>query len=305
MLQLTYRNGEITHTLSLKLESANSFGSIKDRVAWAMLSGALENGTLRSGAKLVEVSSGNLGVAIAGFSQLLRLQAIIVSSPNIAPGNAEAIRSFGAALCFAEVQPGESACQARIHRAREIAARTGSVFLNQYEHPATYLAHETWTAPEAFSERTFDACFVCASSGGTARGFAGYLNQRAPHTQLVIVDAVGSNVVEAAIADHTPPGIPGFGSVSRSAFLPIPRPCRICRVSDRDAIDAFFLLTQKGLKIGGSSAACLLGALRWLNEQNEAQSVLCICADDNDKYAFATPQTSSAIEAAITRLRLA
>jgi hypothetical protein len=167
------RIGNLTHELLVKEERCNEFGSVKDRVAWYILSRTIEKiGPVKS---VVDASSGNYGNALACICQRLGIGATIVSSASISAHNAAQIKGAGARLVIAEPKPGETSNAARMRVAGEIAEQEGTVFLDQYSNPLNPAAHQNWTAPELFADGPFDAVFMTSSSGGTSRGFADYL----------------------------------------------------------------------------------------------------------------------------------
>ncbi|MEZ5946624.1 MAG: pyridoxal-phosphate dependent enzyme [Hyphomonas sp.] len=180
----------LRHELLVKEERCNEFGSVKDRVAWHVLSQTLKKtGPVKA---VVDASSGNYGYALASICQRLGIAATIVSSPSISGYNAAGIERAGARLIIAEGEPGESSNAARVRVAGEIAEAEDLVFLDQYSNPLNPAAHETWTAPEVFAEGPFDACFVTSSSGGTARGFSDYLKAHPGLAKLYLVEPAAS-----------------------------------------------------------------------------------------------------------------
>lgn len=274
-----------SHEVCLKEERASEFGSIKDRVAWHLLSHYLEKPKpIRA---VVDASSGNYGYALASICQRLGIACTIVTSPSITAYNAEGIRSAGGSLVMAGALPGESSNAARMRVAGEIAAREDALFLDQYANPLNPDAHETWTAPEVFAEGPFDACFVTSSSGGTARGFRAYIEANGLATRLIHVEPEPSCAFtdpDAACKAKTL-AIPGYGSGKRSCFSDLRPDPRVERVADARVIAGFAMLRERALtKIGLSSVGVLLGALDWLSEQDGPRRVACICADGDERY---------------------
>ena len=284
--QLIVEIGELKHTILLKEERWNPFGSVKDRVAWGLLWDAFNKGELKAGDHIVDASSGNYGCALACLGKQLGLGVTIASSSNISTFNVEAIRRAGAALIIAEPFAGESMHEARLRTAREIAIKKGAFFLDQYHNAANYETHRVWTAPETLSNPGIQACFVCASSGGTARGFANYIYFNSSEVQLVLVDALRSRVFfEPPALDGVSLTIPGFGSSKPSEFAPLPVVAGLMRVADAQVIAAFELVLQLNICSSGlSSAGLLVGTLNWLAKQGEPKKVICLCADGAEKY---------------------
>ena len=276
----------VRHELLVKEERCNAFGSVKDRVAWYILSRTIaETGPVSA---VVDASSGNYGYALACICQKLGIAATIVSSASISAYNAAGIRQAGARLVIAEPAPGECANAARMRVAGEIAATEGLTFLNQYANFMNPASHEHWTAPEVFAEGPFDACFVTSSSGGTARGFTDYLQDHedeAGHLILVEPAASGAFVPPPKEAASAKLQVPGYGSKRRSSFAEVAPEPEMLRVDEAAVLATFTLLHERELvKVGLSSAGVLTGAMTWLGEQSEPKRVVCVCADGEERY---------------------
>ncbi len=284
LVRYNIQAGGHEHELCVKEERQNEFGSIKDRVAWYILSKAIEkHGPVKA---VVDASSGNYGFALASICQRMGIEATIVSSPSISAYNAAGIRKAGGRLVIADAQPGESSNAARMRVAGEIAEQEGQVFLDQYANFQNPAAHEVWTAPEVFAEGPFDACFVTSSSGGTARGFSDFLAAERSKTELYLVEPHASCAfVEPDETTGEKLKIPGYGSQRRSTFSEIVPEPSVLRVEEADVLAAFSLLHEHGLsEVGLSSVGVILGAIQWLSEQDLSRRVVCICADGDERY---------------------
>ncbi|MAI90904.1 pyridoxal-phosphate dependent enzyme [Ponticaulis sp.] len=283
--KLLIRVGGIEHELSIKEERLNEFGSVKDRVAWYVLSRSMPSEDWKG--SVVDASSGNYGYALSRIGERLGLGVTIVSSPSISSFNADGIRNAGANLVIAEAQPGESSNGARMRVAGEISQKEGSLFLDQYNNSLNPESHERWTAPEVFAQAEFDACFVAASSGGTARGFADYLSKHDLKTELHLVEPFSACTFETpADTQGSKLFIPGYGSGRKSTFADGSDVETPIRISESDVIAAQLILTEKGLAdIGLSSIGVMMGAVNWLMTQDKPQRVVCICADGSERYA--------------------
>ena len=274
----------IAHTLLVKEERCNEFGSVKDRVAWYILSRTIaEKGPVNS---VVDASSGNYGYALASICKRMGIAATIVSSPSISAYNAAGIERAGAKLVIAEAKPGESSNAARMRVARELSEKEGQVFLDQYANFMNPASHEAWTAPEVFAEGPFDAVFVTSSSGGTARGFADYLKAQGNATPLLLVEPEASC---AFLESPAPRGaklkIPGYGSQRQSTFSGMKPDPDMIRIDEASTLAAFALLHEHGLaNVGLSSTGVMLGAIDWLSRQEAPARVACVCADGDERY---------------------
>lgn len=279
----------LAHEICLKEERHNAFGSIKDRVAWYILSRSMQDdGACRAAreAGVVDASSGNYGYALASIGQAQGLKVTIVTSASISRFNAEGIRKAGAELVVAEALPGESSNHARMRVAAEIAQRDGLLFLDQYRNPMNPECHARWTAPEVLDGERFDTVLVAASSGGTARGLADYLDASRSETRLVLVEPEGSRAFVRPETDTTPPlTIPGYGSGRQSTFAEPAHLPGVMRISDVQVLAATVHLKDRGFPtIGLSSMGVVLGAVEWLQRATRPLRVVCICADGAERY---------------------
>lgn len=272
------------HELLVKEERCNEFGSVKDRVAWYVLSKTMEKiGPVTS---VVDASSGNYGNALACICQRMDIAATIVSSASISAYNATQIKASGARLVIAEPIPGESSNAARMRVAGEISEAEGPVFLDQYSNPLNPAAHQYWTAPEVFADGPFDAVFVTSSSGGTSRGFSDYLKARQDKTPLFLVEPESSCAfMDSPSASTEKLKIPAYGSQRRSSFAGMKPDPNMIRMDEASALAAFTLLHQHKLsQVGLSGVGVMLGAMDWLSKQDKPSRAVCICADGDERY---------------------
>jgi cysteine synthase len=181
--------------LMLKAEFRNPFGSVKDRTAIYLLNWAYA--TAGVGVQVVESTSGNLGVALAGLGKLLGFQPIIIVDVTVSERQRERIREAGAQIeLVLTARPGRDMRQTRIALAAEMGDRDGYVWLNQYGNEAGLLAHRETTGPEIWADCAgrIDAIVVPISTGGTICGIGQYVKSLAPSVQLIGVEPVGSNI---------------------------------------------------------------------------------------------------------------
>jgi cysteine synthase len=277
-LQYELAVGELRHEIYFKLERFNSFGSLKDRVALAVIEPLLACGGRSHNLRVLDASSGNYGVALAGLGQRLGFGVTIVAPTKISDYNREAIARSGAELIIRDRDYTEYAQELHHHR--------DAVYLDQYNNPANPGVHADWTAPETLAGLPrVDAVFVAASSGGTARGFRQYLRTFAPETKLVVADSPRSAVLAPASDSGAPPKIPGLGS-SRKCTFEFSHTPEMVRVAEDVVFRARAVALGEGVlpPIGLSSFGVLCGALVWLQKQAEPRSVVLVCADGAEKY---------------------
>lgn len=287
-----------THTLLLKLEGANPFGSVKDRTAYGLLE-AMEGHT-RHGEPLtvIESTSGNLGVALAALCRLRGHRFVAVVDPKVQTENLNLMERFDAEVVEA-TEPDENGnyLSARLDRVNELLGRDPSLYwTNQYGNEINPLVHVRHTAPEILRQAGYtDVVFVPVSTGGTAAGVTTYLATASPGTRVVAVDVTGS----VAIGGRPGPRhLTGIGSnvssqflrgrgrksrrragelrtdVDERAWVPDAEAVVLCRK----------LLSETGLDVGGSSGAAIAACLRHLRSHPAAQRPICLCPDTGEKY---------------------
>ncbi|MEU8891476.1 cysteine synthase family protein [Streptomyces sp. NPDC048442] len=279
----------------LKLEAENPFGSIKARTAEALLSALEMTGALRPGMRVVESTSGNLGVALAGLCARRGYDCTLIVEPSTPRSSVERMVGFGADVVTVREVPGGRTLAARLEAVQEIlAADPQAVWTNQYESVANPGVHEWQTAAElvkAAPEGRFDAVAVAVSTGGTLAGISRYFRSSLPRTQIVAVDAVGSCALGGAPADR-PLKLMGFGSGQVSGFLEPHHWDHAVRVRDAAAAAACtVVLRRTGISLGGSSGAAVLAAVLRALRDPSLREIACVCPDSGEKYAhlYGTP----------------
>jgi 2,3-diaminopropionate biosynthesis protein SbnA len=271
----------------LKLEGENPGGSIKDRTALSLIRSLEATSRLRMGGRLVESSSGNLAIGLARLARDRGYRFTAVVDPKITAENLRRLRELGAETTMVQT-PDETGgyLLTRLARIREMLAEDpGLLWTNQYRNAANPEAHCRGTAPEIARqmESRVGAVFVAVSTGGTLAGIGRYFRETSPNTRIVAVDAIGS------VALGGTPGVrklTGMGCSQRSRFVNAGLYDELIYIGDREAF-AFCraLDAATGLKVGGSSGACLAACARYLQSHREAERTVCICADRGEHYA--------------------
>jgi len=273
-------------TIHLKLEAFNRFGSIKARTATGLVDALEEQGRLWPGIRIVESTSGNLGVALAGIAAERGYLFTAVVDPCTAPALLAGMVEQGAEIdMVAEKDCAGGYLISRLRRVRELTdGRTDRIWSNQYGSPANPRAHELGTAPEIARQAggAMDAVFVAVSTGGTLAGVGRYLREHHPECRVVGVDVPGS------VAFGGPPGprqLTGIGSSVQSQFL---RPWMYdehIEVEPGAALAACRrLAAQTGIEVGGSGGAVLAACLRYLQAHPEIRHPVCLCPDSGANY---------------------
>ena len=271
----------------LKLESENPGGSIKDRTALSLLRGLEDAGQLNPGGRLIESSSGNLAIGLAMISRLRGYRFTAVVDPKVCREKMRKLDELGADTIMVDTLDETGGyLLSRLARIRELLAEDpGLLWTNQYSNTANPGAHYSGTAPEIFQqmERRVDAIFVAVSTGGTLAGIGRFFREASPGTRIVAVDTRGS------VALGGSPGLrklTGIGSSRRSEFVDDGLYDELIYIEDSAAF-AFCraLDAATGIKVGGSSGACLAACARYLQVHNKAERTVCICPDSGEHYA--------------------
>ena len=279
--------GGMSRSVHLKLEGENPGGSIKDRTALSLLQSLERTGQLRTGGRLLESSSGNLAISLAMLARDRGYRFTAVVDPKITGENLRRLDALGA-----ETQRVEATDEtggyllSRLARVRELLADDPVlVWTNQYSSPANPEAHYLGTGPEILQQmaQPVDAVFVAVSTGGTLAGIGRYFREASPHTRIIAVDARGSVALGGA------PGmrkLTGMGASRASEFATPELYDDLAFVGDSEAF-AFCraLAAATGLKVGGSSGACLAACARYLQFHRNVERAVCICADRGEHYA--------------------
>lgn len=269
-----------------KLELLNPGGSVKDRPARFFVEAGLRDGTLRPGTRLVESSSGNLGIALAMAARVHDLAFTCVVDPHITPTNLRILEALGAEVDMVRDRDEQgSYLRTRIRRVRELVASVpGALWVNQYANARNWQAHYHLTAREVLAQLDgpVDHLVVPVSTTGTILGLARRLRLAFPGLRVIAVDAVGSVI----FGGH--PGrrlLPGHGAGRVPELLRPEEIDAVVQVTDREAVRGCRRLVEReGILAGGSSGAVVTALVR-LRDQLPARSrVLVVLPDRGDRY---------------------
>ena len=271
-----------------KLESFNPGGSVKDRVAKAMLDEAEAAGKLKPGSVIIEPTSGNTGIGLAMMAAARGYRAIIVMPETMSIERRLLLKAYGAELVLT---PGSQGMQGAIEKAEELAAQTpGSFVAGQFVNPANPAAHEATTGPEIWQDTDgqVDIFVAGAGTGGTVTGVGRYLKAQNPAVQVVAVEPAGSPVLGGGQAG--PHGLQGIGAGFVPAVLDTTVYDEVLPVTEADAYAAGRLLGRKeGVLAGISSGAALWAALQLAKRpQNAGKTIVVLLPDTGDRY-LSTP----------------
>ncbi len=267
-----------------KLEYFNPGGSVKDRIALAMIEDAEEKGILKPGAVIIEPTSGNTGVGLAWVATVKGYKAILTMPETMSKERQNLLKAMGAQLVLTE---GAKGMKGAIEKAEELRARTpGAVILGQFENPANPAAHVRSTAQEIWKDTDgkVDIFVAGVGTGGTLSGVAEGLKQHNPHIQIVGVEPDSSPVLSG--------GKPGLHKIQGigAGFVPDTYNGKlvdkIIRVKDDDAIRTGRELSlTEGLLVGISSGAAAYAALELAKlPENAGKQIVVLLPDTGERY---------------------
>jgi [CysO sulfur-carrier protein]-thiocarboxylate-dependent cysteine synthase len=257
-----------------KLESRNPTGSVKDRVARAMIEDAESKGLISPGQTILEPTSGNTGISLAMICSRKGYPVKVVMPENVTPERTELLRMYGAKIVYS---PADQGSNGAVAMALELAASDPSYYMPyQYGNAANPLAHYNGTAPEILEELDEIAAFVAGlGTGGTLMGVGRRLKEELPEIQIVAAEPMQGEPVQGlrSLEDGFIPPIIDLDLLDRKIF-----------VRNRDAIIwTRRLLDEEGLFAGVSSGAIASIAVRIASEIDEGNVVFIVC-DDGWKY---------------------
>lgn len=267
-----------------KLEYLNPAGSVKDRVAKAMLDDAEQRGILKPGATVIEPTSGNTGIGLASVAAARGYQVVIVMPDTMSLERRQLMKAYGARLVLT---PGAQGMAGAIQKAEELAAETpGSFIPGQFDNPANPAAHRAATGPEIWEDTDgeIDIFVAGVGTGGTITGVGGYLKEKDPSIRVVAVEPATSPLLSQGRSG--PHGIQGIGANFVPGVLDTGVYDEIIPVEDQDAYAAGRLLGRtEGVLAGISSGAALWAAIQLAKRpENKGRTIVALLPDTGDRY---------------------
>lgn len=271
-----------------KLEFLNPAGSVKDRVAKAMLDAAEADGRLHPGSVIIEPTSGNTGIGLAAVAAARGYRAVIVMPDSMSLERRKLVQAYGAELVLTA---GAEGMKGAIARARELAAATpGSFIPGQFENPANPQAHREGTGPEIWEDSAgqVDIFVAGVGTGGTITGVGTYLREKNPAVRVVAVEPQGSPVLSGGAAG--PNKIQGIGAGFVPPVLDTKVYDEVLTVSNEEAFATGRLIGRlEGILVGISSGAAVAAALRLAaRPENAGKTIVTLLPDTGDRY-LSTP----------------
>jgi len=268
----------------VKIESRNPGGSVKDRVALAMVEDAEKQGMLKPEGTLIEPTSGNTGIGLAWVASVKGYKLILTMPETMSQERMKLLKALGATLVLT---PGNEGMAGSVAKARELKDKTpGAVILGQFDNPANPKAHIRTTAEEIWrdTDGEVDIFVACVGTGGTLSGTAEGLKRHNPRIKAIAVEPLASPLLSGGKAG--PHQIQGIGA----NFIPNNYHAEvvdeIIQVSDEEAMKTTRMLAHKeGLLVGISSGAALHAALQTARlPENEGKMIVVLLPDTGERY---------------------
>lgn len=271
-----------------KLEYFNPAGSVKDRVARAIIDDAESKGLLKSGATIIEATSGNTGIGLACVGCARGYKVVIVMPETMSVERRKLMLAYGASLVLTD---GAKGMQGAIDKANELHEQIeGSILAGQFVNPANPKAHYDTTAPEIWRDMDgkVDVFVAGVGTGGTISGVGRYLKEKNPNVKIVAVEPLSSPVLSKGVSGaHKIQGI-GAGFVPKVLDTSVYD--EVIAVSDEDAFAAAREAGKsEGVLVGISSGAALFGAMQVAKRHEYAdKNIVVLFPDTGDRYLSTT-----------------
>ena len=275
-------------TILTKLEYLNPAGSVKDRIALAMIEDAEKKGQLKPGSTITEPTSGNTGIGLAAVATAKGYRAILTLPDTMSVERRNLLKAYGAELVLTE---GAKGMKGAIAKADELAKEIdGAVILGQFVNPANPAVHKATTGPEIWDQTDgkVDIFVAGVGTGGTITGVGEYLKSKNDKIEIIAVEPATSPVLSQG--KPGPHKIQGIGAGFVPEILNTKIYDSVVPIDNDDAfVYARLISHTEGILVGVSAGAALYAAIEWAKKpENEGKTIVALLPDSGDRY-YSTP----------------
>ena len=279
---------ELQAKLIAKVESFNPAGSVKDRIAKAMIEDAEAKGLLKEGSVIIEPTSGNTGIGLAAAATVKGYRMILTMPETMSVERRNIVKAYGAEVVLTD---GTKGMKGAIEKADELAKEIPNSFIaGQFVNPANPATHKKTTGPEIWEDTDGEVDIFVAGvgTGGTITGTGEYLKEKKPEVKIVAVEPASSPVLSEGVSG--PHKIQGIGAGFVPETLNTSIYDEIIKVENEDAFETGkYLAAEEAILAGISSGAALYAAIQLAKrEENKGKTIVVLLPDNGDRY-YSTP----------------